>query len=82
MSSLKLHIVLSKDYISQFLKSRLEYKGDMILGVCAAMFFHAVSLIFIDVLFVGKNYNLNGWNEYHVLFIYGFSIFPTNLFFI
>jgi ABC-2 type transport system permease protein len=41
---------------------------------------HGISLIFIDVLFAEKTLTLNGWTRAQVFFIYGFSIFPLNLF--
>lgn len=81
MRELKLHIELSFAYMAQFIKTRLEYKADFLLGLATIFMFHGVSLMFIHVLFVDKAVTLKGWTKYEVLFIYGFSIFPLNLFF-
>jgi ABC-2 type transport system permease protein len=76
-----LHIDLAFAYLSQFLKTRLEYKADLILGLGTGLLFQIVTLIFLDVLFAHRALTVNFWTKDQVLFIYGFSIFPLNLFF-
>ncbi len=76
-----LHAELMLAYMAQFIKTRLEYKADFLLGIATVVMFHGVSLLFINVLFVDNAVSLSGWDKYQVLFIYGFSIFPLNLFF-
>jgi ABC-2 type transport system permease protein len=80
-SSLMLHFQLSFAYLAQFIKTRLEYKADFILGAVSSVTFHAITLIFIDVLFAERTYTMNGWSKAQVFFIYGFSILPQTLFF-
>lgn len=76
-----LHFELAIAYLAQFLKTRLEYKGDLILGLVTGLLFQLVTLIFIDVLFARQSLTIQGWTRGHVLFIYGFSTFPLNFFF-
>ena len=81
MRSILLHMDLALAYFGKFLKTRLEYKGDFFLGLITGVLFQIVTLIFIDVLFARNSLTIDGWTKNHVLFIYGFSIFPLNLFF-
>ena len=81
MRSVILHIELALAYLSKFIKTRIEYKGDFILGLVTGVLFQVITLIFIDVLFTKNSLTIDGWTKGHVLFIYGFSIFPLNLFF-
>ncbi len=80
LRNLVLHVELGFAYLAQFIKTRMEYKADFLLGALSGVFMHGVSLIFIDVLFAEKTLTLNGWTRAQVFFIYGFSIFPLNLF--
>lgn len=75
-----LHVELGSAYLAQFVKTRLEYKADFLLGALSGLLMHGVALIFIDVLFAERTLTLNGWTRAQVFFIYGFSIFPLNLF--
>ena len=76
-----LHFDIATAYFVKFVKTRLEYKADLILGLVTGLLFQIITLIFIDVLFAKRELTLSGWTKAHVLFIYGFSIFPLNLFF-
>lgn len=80
MRSILFHLRIGAAYLAQFIKTRLEYKTDFIVGAIVAVFSHSVALIFIDVLFARKGISLNGWSRAEVMFIYGFSILPHNLF--
>ncbi len=81
MRTFLLHVELAFAYMAQFIKTRLEYKADFLLGIFTIILFHGVSLLFIHVLFIKQGITLNGWSKDEILFIYGFSIFPLNLFF-
>ena len=76
-----LHFELGMTYLAQFIKTRLEYKADFLLGLFTGSMFHVITLIFIDVLFNDQVTSLNGWSRAEVFFIYGFSVLPLNLFF-
>lgn len=75
-----LHFELGLAYLAQFIKTRLEYKADCLLGLLTSLLFHAVTLVFIDVLFAERTLTLNGWSKAQVFFIYGFSTLPMALF--
>ena len=81
MRAVLLHVELALAYSTKFIKTRLEYKADFFLGLVTGVLFQIVTLIFIDVLFTKNSLTIGGWTKGHVLFIYGFSIFPLNLFF-
>jgi ABC-2 type transport system permease protein len=81
LARLWLHFHLAGAYLAQFVKARLEYKADFFCGLLTIGLFHGVSLMFIAVLFTDHGVSLRGWSRDEVLFIYGFSIFPLNLFF-
>lgn len=80
MRYVALHFELGLAYLAQFIKTRLEYKADCLLGLVTSLLFHAVTLIFIDVLFAERALTLNGWTKAQVFFIYGFSTIPMALF--
>ena len=63
----------------QFLKGRMSYYQDFIIGVIANTLLHVVNLIFITVIFQ-KIPELHGWAKYEVFFIYGMSIIPYSIF--
>ena len=76
-----IHLDLGFAYLSQFMKTRMEYKADLILGLVTGLLFQLITLVFIDVLFAKQGLTINFWTKGQILFIYGFSIFPLNLFF-
>lgn len=80
IKAIGLHVELAFAYLAQFIKTRLEYKADFLLGLFSGLLFHVVTLVFIDVLFAERVLTLNGWTKAQVFFIYGFSIFPMSFF--
>ncbi len=76
-----LHLDLAFAYLAQFMKTRMEYKADLILGLVTGLLFQLITLVFIDVIFAKQGITINFWTKEQILFIYGFSIFPLNLFF-
>jgi ABC-2 type transport system permease protein len=75
-----LHVDLACSYLAQFLKARLEYKVDFLVGFVTSLLFNGIMIIFIEVLFARQTSTLNGWTKAQVFFIYGFSLFPQTLF--
>ena len=61
-------------YLAQFIKTRLEYKADFLVGLFIGLLFQGITLIFIDVLFAERALTLNGWTKAQVFFIYGYSV--------
>lgn len=66
-------------YISQYIKTRLQYRADMVVEVISDLLFQAVNLIFILVVF-GHTQFLNGWSREEIIFIYGFFLVPFAVF--
>ena len=66
-----LYINLFLQYASQYIKTKLEYRGDFIVGLLSDLSLQAVNLIFILVVF-GHTQALKGWSREEVIFIYGF----------
>ncbi|UZW66559.1 ABC-2 family transporter protein [Priestia flexa] len=66
-------------YISQYIKTRLQYRADMVVEVVSDLLFQAVNLIFILVVFSHTQF-LNGWSREEIIFIYGFFLVPFAVF--
>lgn len=69
------------EYFKQFLKSRLEYKGDFIASISSSILSTAAALLFIVFLIDGTSVpSLQGWTREEVLFIYGYSMLSMAIF--
>jgi len=66
-------------YIGQYIKTRLEYRADLVVEIFSDILFQAVNLVFILVVF-GHTQLLNGWSRDEIIFIYGFFLVPYALF--
>lgn len=66
-------------YIGQYMKTRLEYRTDMIVEIASDFLFQLVNLIFIIVVF-GHTQFLSGWSRDEIIFIYGFFLVPFAIF--
>jgi ABC-2 type transport system permease protein len=66
-------------YIGQYMKTRLQYRADLIVEIASDVLFQTVNLIFILVVF-GHTQLLNGWNREEIIFIYGFFLVPYAIF--
>ncbi|WLR42425.1 ABC-2 family transporter protein [Bacillus carboniphilus] len=66
-------------YISQYMKTRLTYRVDMVMEILSDLLFQGVNLIFILVVFDHTSF-LNGWNRDEIIFIYGFFLVPFAVF--
>ncbi|PSG98995.1 MAG: hypothetical protein BRC29_02595 [Nanohaloarchaea archaeon SW_7_43_1] len=69
---MKKYVKLYLSYLKQYLKSRLVYKSDFILGTVGQMVNVAVSLAFLGLVFT-KVETLQGWSFEEMLFLAGFS---------
>jgi ABC-2 type transport system permease protein len=74
-----LYAKLFLQYAGQYLKTKLQYRGDLIVGLLSDILFQAVNLVFILVVF-GHAQVLKGWNREEIIFIYGFFLVPFALF--
>ncbi|PYZ96939.1 ABC transporter permease [Alteribacter lacisalsi] len=66
-------------YASQYLKTRLTYRSDLVVELFSDLLFQAVNLIFILVVF-GHTTLLSGWSREEIIFIYGFFLVPYAIF--
>lgn len=66
-------------YLSQYLKTRFQYRADLFVEFFSDLLSQAVNFIFILVVF-GHTSLLNGWNRDEIIFIYGFFLVPFALF--
>ncbi|MDQ0258039.1 ABC-2 type transport system permease protein [Evansella vedderi] len=66
-------------YAAQYLKTRMTYRGDLVVEIFSDLLFQAVNLIFILVVF-GHTALLAGWSREEIIFIYGFFLVPYAIF--
>jgi ABC-2 type transport system permease protein len=66
-------------YISQYIKTRFQYRADIFVGFFSDLLSQGINLVFILVVF-GHTDLLNGWNEDEIIFIYGFFLVPSAVF--
>jgi ABC-2 type transport system permease protein len=73
------HIRLFYAYFTQYIKARLAYRGDFMAQVLSDLLFQAVNFLFIVVLFSHTS-SIKGWNQYQVMFLYGYFLIPWSIF--
>lgn len=61
------------------MKTRLAYRLDIVTQLVMDMSFQLVNLVFIFVIFQHTS-TLQGWNQYQILFIYGYFLLPWSIF--
>ncbi|QKS70627.1 ABC-2 family transporter protein [Paenalkalicoccus suaedae] len=66
-------------YASQYMKTRMSYRSDLVVEIVSDLLFQAVNLIFILVVFSHTNL-LAGWSREEIIFIYGFFLVPYAIF--
>ncbi|MED4533119.1 ABC-2 family transporter protein [Metabacillus fastidiosus] len=66
-------------YMAQYLKTKFEYRADMVVKMFSDLLFQATNLVFILVVF-GHTQVLGGWNREEIIFIYGFFLVPYAIF--
>jgi ABC-2 type transport system permease protein len=73
------YISMFFQYVSQYMKTRLQYRADLVVEVLSDLLNQAVNLIFILVVF-GHTHLLGGWTRDEIIFIYGFFLIPYAIF--
>ncbi|MBT2758629.1 ABC-2 family transporter protein [Mesobacillus foraminis] len=73
------YVTIFFQYVAQYMKTRLEYRADLLVEIFSDLLFQVVNLIFILVVF-GHTEFLNGWSREEIIFIYGFFLVPYALF--
>ncbi|PLT33026.1 ABC transporter permease [Bacillus sp. V5-8f] len=66
-------------YMGQYMKTRLQYRADLVLEILSDLLNQAVNLVFILVVF-GHTQLLAGWSRDEIIFIYGFFLVPYAIF--
>lgn len=66
-------------YMGQYLKTRLQYRADIVVEFFSDLFAQAVNLTFILVVF-GHTQLLGDWTRDEIIFIYGFFLVPFAVF--
>ena len=79
MDNLKKHLGLLGEYFAQYLKVRVSYRGDFLIGLFTSFAATVFSLGFVLVLF-SKTPQLGSWSLDEVLFLYGFALIPYGIF--
>jgi viologen exporter family transport system permease protein len=67
------------DYLKQYSKMRLSYRGDFFISVATSLAATVFAFGFVYILFT-KIPKLSGWRFEEVIFLYGFSLIPFGLF--
>lgn len=73
------HAQILIEYFKQYLKTRLEYRGDFFAQFATDLLFQGVNLVFILVVF-SHTTNLHGWSREEIIFIYGYFLVPYAIF--
>ncbi|MDQ0231759.1 ABC transporter permease [Metabacillus malikii] len=73
------YLSMLTQYIGQYMKTRLQYRADMVVELLSDMMFQITNLVFILVVF-GHTQFLSGWNRDEIIFIYGFFLVPYAVF--
>lgn len=76
---MKRHAALLWEYFKQYLKVRMSYRTDFLIGLATSLTATVFAFGFVFVLF-SKIPRLAGWRFEEVLFLYGFSLIPYGLF--
>ena len=73
------HFTLFWEYFKQYLKVRMSYRADFLIGLATSLTATVFAFGFQLVLF-SKIPRLSGWTFEEILFLYGFSLIPYGLF--
>lgn len=73
------HLTLLRAYFAQYVKVRLAYRGDFLIGLATSMLATAFGFGFLLILF-SKIPRLAGWRLEEAVFLYGFGLIPFGIF--
>ncbi|WP_248929774.1 ABC transporter permease [Paenibacillus hamazuiensis] len=73
------YLSLVMEYLKNYMKTRLTYRSDFWIEVLSDLLFNGLNLFFILVVFLHTRL-LGEWNEYQILFIYGYFMVPYGIF--
>jgi len=73
------HLQLLGAYFANYVKARIEYRGDFLIGLATSIMATIFAFGFLLILFT-KITQLRGWSLEQALFLYGFGLIPFGLF--
>nr|WP_277398270.1 ABC-2 family transporter protein [Neobacillus citreus] len=73
------YVTMFFQYMSQYMKTRLQYRSDLFVEFFSDLMSQAINLVFILVVF-GHTQLLGGWSRDEIIFIYGFFLVPYAVF--
>lgn len=76
---MKFTLSLFREYIGNYLKTKLTYRADFWVEVASDLLFAAMNLIFIFVVFQHTP-SLGDWTQAEVVFVYGYYMVPYGIF--
>ncbi len=76
---MKRHLSLLAEYLFQYTKVRLAYRGDFFISVVTTVVATVFGIAVVWLIF-SRIPDLMGWSFYEILLIYGFSLLPMSLF--
>lgn len=76
---MKFTLSLFREYIGNYLKTKLTYRADFWVEVVSDLLFSAMNLIFIFVVFQHTP-ALGDWTQAEVVFVYGYYMVPYGVF--
>lgn len=79
MSKLAFNLTLFREYLSNYLKTKLTYRADFWVEVFSDLLSSAMNLVFIFVVFRHTS-SLAGWSEAEIVFVYGYFMVPYGIF--
>ncbi|MFC5702472.1 ABC transporter permease [Cohnella faecalis] len=79
MSRVSFTMSLFREYIANYLKTKLTYRADFWVEVLSDLLFSAMNLIFIFIVFQHTP-SLGDWSEAEVVFVYGYYMIPFGIF--
>lgn len=83
MNTFKYYVRIYTMIISQYIKARMQYRTDFIIGFIGMIFFNITGFLALWVIFQSIPL-LAGWNFYELVFMYGYVLavtIPLQLFF-
>lgn len=78
-AELRRYLYLFYEYFTQYAKVRIGYRGDFFISLATSFAATVFSLLFVVVLLT-KATQLDGWNLYEVIFLWGFTQIPYGVF--
>ena len=72
-NGLLFYLAIYQKILIQDLKSKMSYRTDFIISLVGMLFTNITGFVTFWIMF--QNFNeINGWNYYEMLFLYGFSL--------